>query len=120
MGENVDPQEIKIGTLYGVLGLSPCVRPTPGFPEAALNTPGLGLDGGFAEYIVILATQLVKVVSIYYTFPPVRDSLSIFNMPIQPTGLRPEVAAIACNAGVTAFNAVYNVAGVSLASPPAK
>jgi alcohol dehydrogenase, propanol-preferring len=37
-------------------------------------------------------------------------------MPIKPAGLRPEVAAIACDAGVTAFNAVYNVAGVSLIS----
>jgi alcohol dehydrogenase, propanol-preferring len=41
-------------------------------------------------------------------------------MSIQPAGLRPEVAAIACDAGVTAFNAVYNVAGVSIISSMVK
>ncbi|KAJ7838212.1 chaperonin 10-like protein [Mycena olivaceomarginata] len=51
---------------------------------------GVGKDGSFAEYIIAPADQLVPV----------------------PDGVRPEVAAIASDAGMTAYHAVQNAANV--------
>ncbi|KAJ7359852.1 hypothetical protein DFH08DRAFT_686208, partial [Mycena albidolilacea] len=51
---------------------------------------GVGKDGSFAEYIIAPADQLVPV----------------------PDGVRPEVAAIASDVGMTAYHAVQNAANV--------
>ncbi|KAJ7573114.1 N-benzyl-3-pyrrolidinol dehydrogenase [Mycena floridula] len=89
LGEGVDPDLIKETQLYSALNYAPCTHSLNGTP-AIFNSVGLGLDGGYAEYVVVDVDQLVEV----------------------PTGVSPELAAIAADAGVTAFNAVHNTAGI--------
>lgn len=89
LGEGVDPTLVQKDKLYIVLPLTPCVHGLTGLP-AALNSIGVGKDGGFAEYVTVTVDQLIKV----------------------PEGLSAPVAAIAADAGVTAFNAVHDVAGI--------
>ncbi|KAI0368691.1 N-benzyl-3-pyrrolidinol dehydrogenase [Pilatotrama ljubarskyi] len=74
------------GGLYAIHDLVPCVAMNNLPP--ALNSIGIGRDGGYAEYIVVNAEELVPV----------------------PDGLAPEVAAVASDALLTAYNAVHNVA----------
>ncbi|KAJ7596378.1 GroES-like protein [Mycena floridula] len=87
IGEGVD--HIKKHQLYSVLVSTPCSHGLNSGP-VTLNGPGSGVDGGFAEYVTVRADQLVEV----------------------PAGVSPEIAAMAADAGVTAFNAVHNTAGI--------
>ncbi|KAI3612661.1 alcohol dehydrogenase [Moniliophthora roreri] len=89
LGEGVDPKAVKKGKLYTIYALNPCVKSLNGTP-AALNSIGLGLDGGYAPYVVVKQNQLLEV----------------------PAGVPVEVAAIAADAGLTAYNAVHNTAGI--------
>ncbi|KAJ7596436.1 chaperonin 10-like protein [Mycena floridula] len=86
LGEGVDDN--KKDQLYLVLISTPCSRGINGGPVTA-NSTGTGADGGYAQYVTVRADQLVEV----------------------PAGIPPEVAAIAADAGLTAFNAVHNTAG---------
>ncbi|KAJ7640355.1 hypothetical protein DFH06DRAFT_1215822 [Mycena polygramma] len=88
LGSKVNPT-IKEGKLYSVLLLDSCTHGTKGGPAAA-NGLGLGRDGSFAEYMITTADTLVPV----------------------PEGVPPEVAAIASDAGVTAYHAVEHAAKV--------
>ncbi|KAJ6558309.1 hypothetical protein B0H19DRAFT_994190 [Mycena capillaripes] len=89
LGSKVHSSIIQRGKLYVVLALDDCVRGLNG-GAALLNTIGSGKDGGYAEYIIVTADTLVPV----------------------PNGVSPEVAAVASDAGVTAYHAVQNVAQV--------
>ncbi|KAJ7857903.1 GroES-like protein [Mycena leptocephala] len=89
LGSKVDSHTVQIGRLYSILALDSCVHGLNGGP-AFLNALGLGRDGGYAEYIIVTADLLVPV----------------------PSGVPPEVAAIASDAGVTAYHAVQNAAQV--------
>ncbi|KAJ7573654.1 N-benzyl-3-pyrrolidinol dehydrogenase [Mycena floridula] len=89
LGEGVDPAIIKKSQLYSVLDFTPCTHSITGGP-AIFNSPGIGMDGGYAEYVTVGAEELVEV----------------------PAGVSPELAAIAADAGVTALNAVHNTAGI--------
>lgn len=70
--------------LYVAYLVSSCATPS-------LATIGVGLNGGYAKYLVIEADQLVPV----------------------PKGLAPEIACLATDSLITAYNAVHNAAGVS-------
>ncbi|KAJ7139985.1 hypothetical protein C8R43DRAFT_1202064 [Mycena crocata] len=89
LGAKVDSHAVKIGRLYSVLLIDSCVHGMNG-GSAALNSMGIGQDGAYAEYIIVTADKLVPV----------------------PNGVPPEVAAIASDAGVTAYHAVQNAAKV--------
>ncbi|KAH9902392.1 chaperonin 10-like protein [Cubamyces lactineus] len=84
-GEGVEG--IREDQLYVVYVLVPCVRSSNGQPP---NMNGVGNDGGLAEYIVVEQTQLVPA----------------------PKGLSPEIACLAGDSLITAFNAVHNNAGL--------
>lgn len=74
--------------LYVVYIYSSCVqRSHPSLSPAI----GVGLNGGYAPYVVVDANQLVPV----------------------PKGLSPEVACLSTDSLLTAYNAVHHVAGVS-------
>ncbi|KAJ7463176.1 chaperonin 10-like protein [Mycena latifolia] len=83
-------KSITLGKLYSVL-LS---ANAPAGGSVALDTLGLGVDGGFAEYVIVQSASLILV----------------------PDGVSPEVAAIASDAGVTSYHAVKNTAGVTQGS----
>ncbi|KAJ6542031.1 chaperonin 10-like protein [Mycena vulgaris] len=89
LGPKVDPHAVQTGKLYSILALDSCVHGVNG-GSALFNSLGLGRDGAYAEYIITTADTLVPV----------------------PDGVRPEVAAIASDAGVTAYHAVENAAKV--------
>ncbi|KAJ7689018.1 hypothetical protein B0H17DRAFT_1067502 [Mycena rosella] len=89
LGAKVDPRAVQMGTLYSILIIDSCVHGTNGGP-AESNGIGFGKDGVYAEYIITTADTLVPV----------------------PTGVSPEAAAIASDAGVTAYHAVQNAAKV--------
>ncbi|KAJ7577394.1 GroES-like protein [Mycena floridula] len=89
LGEGVDPTIIKKNQLYIVLAITPCSHGVNG-GAAGSNSTGIGLDGGYAEYVTVRIDQLIEV----------------------PPGIPAEVAAIAADAGVTALNAVHNTAGI--------
>ncbi|KAI0671482.1 N-benzyl-3-pyrrolidinol dehydrogenase [Trametes maxima] len=74
------------GQLYAIYDVVPCIAMTNLPP--AVNSVGLGRNGGYAEYIVVAAQELLPV----------------------PDGLAPEVAAVASDALLTAYNAVHNLA----------
>ncbi|KAJ7139988.1 hypothetical protein C8R43DRAFT_1131726 [Mycena crocata] len=57
---------------------------------ARLNALGLGTDGSYAEYSIVTADKLIPV----------------------PTGVSPEVAVIASDAGITVYHAVQHTAKV--------
>ncbi|KAJ7573647.1 GroES-like protein [Mycena floridula] len=93
LGEGVDhPAIIKKNQLYSVLAFTFCTHGLVGSP-AILNGTGVGLDGGYAEYVTVNVEQLVEMIGL-------------------PSGLSPELAAIAADAGITAYNAVHNTAGI--------
>ncbi|KAJ7764922.1 chaperonin 10-like protein [Mycena metata] len=89
LGSKVDEQLAQKGKLYSILAADGCIHGANGVP-AILNTYGLGRDGGYAEYFIATPDTLVPV----------------------PSGVPPEVAAIASDAGVTAYHAVQNAANV--------
>ncbi|KAJ7187020.1 chaperonin 10-like protein [Mycena filopes] len=89
LGSKVDEQRAQIGKLYSILMVDGCVHASNGFPAIASNI-GLGKDGGYAEYFIATADLLVPV----------------------PDGVPPEVAAIASDAGITAYHAVHDTAKV--------
>ncbi|KAI0648696.1 GroES-like protein [Trametes meyenii] len=86
-GEGVEG--IKEGRLYAVFVLTPCACRTLGPPPIDDST-GIGLNGGFAEFVTVSQSQLVPV----------------------PHGLAPEVACVAGDSLITAYNAIHNVAGL--------
>ncbi|KAI9067693.1 GroES-like protein [Trametes sanguinea] len=75
------------GQLYCVHGITPSLLSRPPIDESI----GLGINGGYAEYVLVEPRQLVPV----------------------PNGIPPEVACVAADALTTAYNAVHNVAGLS-------
>ncbi|KAJ7910474.1 hypothetical protein B0H13DRAFT_2012154 [Mycena leptocephala] len=89
LGSKVDPQVVQKGKLYSILEADGCTHGINGGP-ALLNSLGLGKDGAYAEYVITTADTLVPV----------------------PDGVSPEVAAIASDAGVTAYHAVQHAAKV--------
>ncbi|KAH9902903.1 N-benzyl-3-pyrrolidinol dehydrogenase [Cubamyces lactineus] len=86
LGSNVEG--IVEGQLYAVWDAVPCAAMSKLPP--ALNSIGIRLNGGYAEYLVVNAAELVPV----------------------PKGLAPEVAAMAADGLLTVYNAVHNVAGL--------
>ncbi|KAH9939059.1 N-benzyl-3-pyrrolidinol dehydrogenase [Epithele typhae] len=79
---------IDIGKLYAIWAIVPHgPNPLPGLPEFT-DSIGLGLNGGFAEYITVDASNLVPV----------------------PDGLAPEIAACAADSLITVYNAMHNLA----------
>ncbi|KAJ6580706.1 hypothetical protein B0H19DRAFT_930641 [Mycena capillaripes] len=89
LGSKVDSHAIQMGQLYAILGVDSCVHGLNGGP-AFFNSLGIGRDGAYAEYIIVTADTLVPV----------------------PNGVPPQVAAIASDAGLTAYHAVQNAAQV--------
>ncbi|KAJ7192028.1 hypothetical protein GGX14DRAFT_380504 [Mycena pura] len=89
LGAKVDSRTVQIGKLYSIIGADSCVHGVNG-GAALFNALGLGRDGGYAEYIIVTADTLVPV----------------------PDGVPPAVAAIASDAGVTAYHAVQRSAQV--------
>ncbi|KAF8915741.1 GroES-like protein [Mucidula mucida] len=85
LGQDVDPNEIHLGKLYTVNLLHPCTH-----GAVLTSTVGEGLDGGYAEYVIVPEGQLVLV----------------------PEGVSLEEAAIAGDAATTAYHAVYDSAGI--------
>ncbi|KAI0695869.1 N-benzyl-3-pyrrolidinol dehydrogenase [Cerioporus squamosus] len=75
------------GQLYAVWASVPCAKATLGFPPFS-DSIGLGENGGYAEYLVAAASELVPV----------------------PHGLAPEIAALASDSLITVYNAIHNVA----------
>ncbi|RPD61206.1 GroES-like protein [Lentinus tigrinus ALCF2SS1-7] len=82
-------KDITLGELYAIWDVVPCAlaHPSTSLPPA-LNSIGLGKNGGFTEYIVVNQAELAPV----------------------PKGLSPEVACLAADSLITAYNAVHNVA----------
>ncbi|KAJ7086355.1 hypothetical protein B0H15DRAFT_939527 [Mycena belliarum] len=89
LGAKVDSKSIHIDQLYSILLLDSCVHGVNGGATLSQGL-GLGRDGSYAEYIIATADALVPV----------------------PSGVPVEVAAIASDAGVTAYHAVQNAAQV--------
>ncbi|KAJ6471141.1 GroES-like protein [Mycena vitilis] len=100
-GKDVD-KRITLGTLYSVLTPNrhdhgvpgPIILGTVNSGSVLLNSLGHHLDGGYAEYVIVKPANLVAV----------------------PDGVSPEVAAVAGDAGVTAYNAVKHTARVTKGS----
>ncbi|KAF7368802.1 alcohol dehydrogenase [Mycena venus] len=89
LGSKVDSQAVEIGKLYSVLTADGCTHGINGGP-ALLDSIGLGKDGAYAQFLIVTQDLLVPV----------------------PDGVPPEVAAIASDAGVTAYHAVQHAANV--------
>ncbi|KAJ6632409.1 chaperonin 10-like protein [Mycena sp. CBHHK59/15] len=89
LGAKVDANEIQKGRLYSILGVDSCMHRLNGGP-VVFNVLGIGKDSGFAEYIIAPADALVQV----------------------PEGVPREAAAIASDAGITAYHAVQHAAKV--------
>ncbi|KAJ7265532.1 chaperonin 10-like protein [Mycena rebaudengoi] len=87
LGADVDSHKIQLGKLYSILLITSCVHGMNGAP-ALFSGLGAGADGVYAEYVITTADALVPV----------------------PDGVRPEVAAIASDAGITAYHAVQHTA----------
>lgn len=58
LGDNVPA--ITLGSLYAVHAILPCATGLP----PILNSDGIGMNGGYAEYVVVDQRQLVPVVRI--------------------------------------------------------
>jgi hypothetical protein len=65
LGSAVSPSDVKIGKLYAVMAINPCVK---SIVSPILSSFGIGFNGGYAEYAVAKVTQLVPVVSLITTF----------------------------------------------------
>ncbi|KAF5350811.1 hypothetical protein D9758_010404 [Tetrapyrgos nigripes] len=88
-GQGVDRDKIRMNQLYMSLIGDHNDHGVNGGP-AIFNALGTGLDGGYEEYVKVREDLLVPV----------------------PPGVPPEVAAIAADAGITAYDAVANRAGL--------
>ncbi|KAI0667919.1 GroES-like protein [Trametes maxima] len=86
-GEGVEG--VEEGRLYAVYVFTPCACRSLSTPPIDAST-GIGLNGGFAEYVTVAQSQLVPV----------------------PHGLAPEIACLAGDSLITAYNAIHNVAGL--------
>jgi propanol-preferring alcohol dehydrogenase len=60
LGAAVSPSDVKIGKLYVVMAINPCVK---SIVAPINNSFGIGYNGGYAEYAIVKAVQLVPVVS---------------------------------------------------------
>ncbi|KAL1730768.1 chaperonin 10-like protein [Schizophyllum commune] len=89
LGEDVDPS-IKIGHRYAIQLINGCTHALKPHQAAALQGVGLGGPGGYADYITVPGNLLVPV----------------------PDNVPDKVAAIAADAGTTAYNAVVNTGQV--------
>ncbi|KAJ7611197.1 hypothetical protein FB45DRAFT_320395 [Roridomyces roridus] len=89
LGSNVDHKHIHIGKLYSVLTGDSCTHGING-NSALFNSFGIGNDGAYAEYFIVTFDLLVPV----------------------PAGVPRALAAIASDAGVTAYHAVQHAAQV--------
>ncbi|KAJ7622761.1 chaperonin 10-like protein [Mycena polygramma] len=89
LGPKVDKDAVRLGQRYSILTLG-CIHGIAGGASAISATLGVGKDGSFAEYIIASADLLVPV----------------------PDKVPDEVAAIASDAGITAYHAVQNAANV--------
>jgi hypothetical protein len=72
LGSAVSPSDVKTGKLYVVMAINPCVK---SIVNPILSSFGIGLNGGYAEYAVAKAVQLVPVVSLITRFP--KDDMSL-------------------------------------------
>ncbi|KAJ7120619.1 chaperonin 10-like protein [Mycena crocata] len=88
IGNQLDTSLIKLGKLYSVLTPDSCDHGSNGGPVFT-NALGLGVDGGYVEYVIVKAVNLVPV----------------------PGGVSPGAAAVASDARITACNAVKYTAG---------
>ena len=110
-------RHIALGKLYAVYDPVPHAKHVlPGFPPFS-DSIGIGENGGFAEYLVVDARELVLVVSAGPRSPcrasvpsPLTRVPPCF--PLQPDGLAPEVAALSTDSLITVYNALHNVAQV--------
>ncbi|KAH9951745.1 GroES-like protein [Amylocystis lapponica] len=93
-GVKVDKRKFQEGKLYNVLSFGSCASALPK-PSSNINITnfdfiGLGLNGGYAQYVAVDQHLLVPV----------------------PDNIPPEHAAVMADAGVTAFRAVHRTAQV--------
>ncbi|KAI4527644.1 GroES-like protein [Schizophyllum commune Loenen D] len=89
LGEGVDPN-IKLGHRYAIQIANGCTRALKPHTSAALNAIGTGGPGGYADYITVADNLLVPV----------------------PDDVPDKLAAIAADAGTTAYNVVVNTGQV--------
>ncbi|KAJ7667008.1 hypothetical protein DFH06DRAFT_950447, partial [Mycena polygramma] len=87
LGPKVDKDAARLGQRYSILSFG-CIHGIPGGTPASNGAIGIGKDGSFAEYIIASADLLVPV----------------------PDSVPDEVAAIASDAGITAYHAVQRSA----------
>ncbi|KAJ7925468.1 chaperonin 10-like protein [Mycena leptocephala] len=91
LGPKVNASTVQLGKLYSVLIYDGCMKSGVTPPVATVPAViGVGKDGAYAQYVITDAASLVPV----------------------PDGVPAEVAAIASDAGVTAYHAVENAAKV--------
>ncbi|KAJ6501384.1 chaperonin 10-like protein [Mycena vulgaris] len=93
LGAKVDGKAIQKEKLYCIFLVDSCLQGMAS-ASALFNTVGIGKDGSYAEYIIATEETLVPV----------------------PTGVPPGVAAIASDAGLTAYHAVQHSAKVHVKS----
>ncbi|EIN09609.1 GroES-like protein [Punctularia strigosozonata HHB-11173 SS5] len=91
LGSSVDPRKVKVGQLYVVwTSFTGCVPPPLGTPPSAVSTFGVGLDGAYADYAVVSASNVVPV----------------------PHGIPPEIAAVCADAVLTPYHAIHTTANI--------
>ncbi|KAJ7644866.1 hypothetical protein FB45DRAFT_862117 [Roridomyces roridus] len=93
LGSNVDNKDIHIGKLYSVLAGDSGTHGLKGIP-VVFNSLGVGNDGAYAEYFIARFDLLVPV-------------LNMVSRPVSRA-----LAAIASDAGVTAYHAIQHAAQV--------
>ncbi|KAJ7925498.1 chaperonin 10-like protein [Mycena leptocephala] len=87
LGPKVNASTVQLGKLYSVLIYDGCMKSGVTPPVATVPAViGVGKDGAYAQYVITDAASLVPV----------------------PDGVPAEVAAVASDAGVTAYHAVEN------------
>ncbi|KAK6977898.1 chaperonin 10-like protein [Favolaschia claudopus] len=89
LGSKFDANVIHEGKFYSVLALDSCTRGLDNQP-VIFNCMGIGKDGAYAEYLITTEDTLVPV----------------------PDNVPHEVAAIASDAGITAYKGVHHAAQV--------
>ncbi|EIN09610.1 GroES-like protein [Punctularia strigosozonata HHB-11173 SS5] len=91
LGSSVASEKIKLGQLYAIwVRFTGCVPPPVGTPPDAVPAFGLGINGAYADYAVVPASQLVPV----------------------PDGVPPEIAAVCADAVITPYHAVHTTANI--------
>jgi threonine dehydrogenase-like Zn-dependent dehydrogenase len=75
LGAAVSPSNVKIGKLYVVMAINPCVK---SIVTPINNSFGIGYNGGYAEYAVVKAVQLVPVVSLMTHFS--KDKITLIRI----------------------------------------